>query len=211
MQIKLTFMVENSTDVLTLTELLDVARIQLEGDEDVARIQLEDDEAVFDSEILDVDEHLTDAAIARSNTVTNTGIVTVDTGAPLSSTGLCPPSEPKKRGRKPKPKPVEVVAVVPAASPSAQIEALVEAAKSAAGVPETPVGAVTTGQQLQEYILSLIHQKRLDPVSVKAKVYPKYGVVRSLDLTAEQVPLAKADVDAMLKGGAPAPENDLDL
>lgn len=124
-----------------------------------------------------------------------------------------PTAEVKKgRGRPKKDKPAEVPVKEALAASVAETPA--EAAADASVLPDaapTPVGVIATGQQLQEYILSLVHQKRLNPVAVKAKVYPKYGVVRSLDLTAGQVPLAKADVDAMLEGGEPTKPNDLDL
>lgn len=156
------------------------------------------------------------------------GSVADDANAAASTevgTSPCPPAEPKKRGRKPKDKPdaVKGAAVldqlkesIEATTPKDNVVALVQpdtalpdAAPPAAPAPE--VGTITTGQQLQEYILSLVHQKRLDPVAVKATVYPKYGVIRSLDLKPEQVAAAKADVDAMLKGGPAPVKNDLDL
>lgn len=149
----------------------------------------------------------------------------IEIDVPAHELPVAPPvaAEPKKRGRKPKAQPAEVVAALPADStPKQQVDALVDAAKGivaeamatppAAAASDAPEAEIKTGQQLQDYILSLVHQKRIDPVAVKAKVYPKYNVVRSLDMTEEQVPLALADVQAMLKPEKPAaPTNDLDL
>lgn len=148
----------------------------------------------------------------------------IEFDVPAHELPVAPPvaAEPKKRGRKPKAQPAEVVAAVPpgAPTPVQQVDALVDAAKAtataaappAAAASDVPEAEIKTGQQLQDYILSLVHQKRIDPVAVKAKVYPKYNVVRSLDMTEEQVPLALADVQAMLKPEKPAaPTNDLDL
>lgn len=189
-QVTVTFDCEGASDVTTifaaLAQLITVA-----------------DEAVADAALGPVDQ---------DTKVPSLGAASESEGATPSA----PPTPPKKRGRPRKSPPV--VEAAPEVVAEADISTPVETPSPAAtevGQADTvvqPDDAIKTGEQLQDYILSLVHQHRIDPPTIKEKVYPKYGVARALDLKPEQVAAVKADIDAHAKPAKPAaPSNDLDL
>lgn len=122
-------------------------------------------------------------------------------------------AEKPKRGRKTTNKPATVAApsALPddAAGPDAG-PAPAPTPTAAPAASPTVEGEPTTGAELQQYVLSLVHQGRIDPAHVKGTIYKKHGIVRALELkTAEQVAKVKAEIDAAAKPRVEAPKEDL--